>query len=42
LVKYLRKGSEGGVDIKIINDDVLKAESLNHEASSKNNPTLHS
>jgi phosphoacetylglucosamine mutase len=33
LVKYLKKGSEGGVDIKIINDDVLKAESLNHEAS---------
>ncbi|KAN0116862.1 Phosphoacetylglucosamine mutase [Hyaloscypha variabilis] len=31
LVKYLKKGSEGGVDIKIINDDVLKAESLNHE-----------
>ncbi|KAE9376413.1 Phosphoacetylglucosamine mutase [Stipitochalara longipes BDJ] len=31
LVKYLKKGSEGGVDIKIINDDVLKAELLNHE-----------
>jgi phosphoacetylglucosamine mutase len=31
LLKYLPKGSEGGVDIKIINDDVLKAEVLNHE-----------
>jgi phosphoacetylglucosamine mutase len=31
LLKYLPKGSDGGVDIKIINDDVLKAEVLNHE-----------
>jgi phosphoacetylglucosamine mutase len=31
LLKYLPKASEGGVDIKIVNDDVLKAESLNHE-----------
>jgi phosphoacetylglucosamine mutase len=31
LIKYLPKGSEGGIDIKIINDDVLKAEVLNHE-----------
>ncbi|TVY82654.1 Phosphoacetylglucosamine mutase [Lachnellula suecica] len=31
LLKYIPKGSEGGVDIKIINDDVLKAEVLNHE-----------
>jgi len=31
LMKYLPKGSEGGIDIKIINDDVLKAEVLNHE-----------
>jgi phosphoacetylglucosamine mutase len=31
LLKYLPKGAEGGVDIKIINDDVLKAEVLNHE-----------
>jgi hypothetical protein len=35
LVKYLRKGAEGGVDIKIINDDVVKAEVLNHEVRSK-------
>jgi phosphoacetylglucosamine mutase len=31
LVKHLPKASEGGVDIKIVNDDVLKAEALNHE-----------
>lgn len=31
LIKYLPKGSDGGVEIKIINDDVLKAEVLNHE-----------
>lgn len=29
LIKYLPKGSEGGIDIKVINDDVLKPESLN-------------
>jgi len=33
LVKYIPKASEGGIDIKIVNDDVLKAESLNHEVS---------
>lgn len=31
LLKYLPKGSDGGVEIKILNDDVLKAEVLNHE-----------
>jgi phosphoacetylglucosamine mutase len=31
LVKYLPKASEGGIDTKIINDDVLKAEVLNHD-----------
>jgi len=31
LVKYLPKGSEGGIDIKIVNDDVLRPETLNHE-----------
>jgi phosphoacetylglucosamine mutase len=31
LVKYIPKASEGGIDIKIINDDVLKAEALNFE-----------
>lgn len=31
LMKYLPKASEGGIDIKIINDDILKAEVLNHE-----------
>jgi phosphoacetylglucosamine mutase len=35
LVKYLKKGAEGGVDVKIINDDVLKAEVLNHEVRPK-------
>ena len=33
LMKYLPKASEGGIDIKIINDDILKAEVLNHEVS---------
>jgi phosphoacetylglucosamine mutase len=31
LVKYLPKASEGGVDVKIVNDDILKAEALNYE-----------
>lgn len=31
LVKYLPKASEGGLDIKIINDDVLTAENLNYD-----------
>ena len=31
LVKYLPKASDGGVDIKIVNDDVLRPENLNHE-----------
>jgi phosphoacetylglucosamine mutase len=31
LMKYLPIGSEGGIDIKIINDDILKAEVLNYE-----------
>jgi len=33
LMKYLPKGYEGGIDIKIINDDILKAEVLNYEVS---------
>lgn len=39
LLDYLPKGSAGGVDIKILNDDVLKAESLNHDVC---NTPLHS
>lgn len=31
LLKYLPKASEGGVDIKVVNDDVVKPESLNFE-----------
>ncbi|KAK4962156.1 Phosphoacetylglucosamine Mutase [Elasticomyces elasticus] len=31
LVKYLPSQKEGGIDIKITNDDVSKAESLNHQ-----------
>jgi phosphoacetylglucosamine mutase len=31
LLKYLPSAAEGGIDIKILNDDVLRAESLNHE-----------
>lgn len=33
-LKYLPSASEGGVDIKIINDDVVKPESLNHDVRS--------
>lgn len=34
LVKYLPKGDQaGGIDIKIVNDDVLKPESLNSQVS---------
>jgi phosphoacetylglucosamine mutase len=33
LLKYLPKASEGGIDIKIVNDDVVRAESLNHDVS---------
>lgn len=31
LLKYLPKASEGGVDIRIVNDDVVRPESLNYE-----------
>lgn len=31
LLKYIQKAPEGGVEIKILNDDILRAESLNHE-----------
>lgn len=31
LLKFLPKASQGGVDVRIINDDVLKSDSLNHE-----------
>ncbi|RFU27432.1 hypothetical protein B7463_g8902, partial [Scytalidium lignicola] len=31
LLKYLPTAAEGGVDIKVVNDDVVKPESLNHE-----------
>lgn len=33
LVKYLPDGSHGGIDIKIVNDDVIKPEALNYEVS---------
>ena len=33
LVKYLPKAEELGVDIRIVNDDVLKPERLNHQVS---------
>lgn len=32
-LKYLPKSSDGGLEIKIINDDILKAEILNHDVS---------
>ena len=34
LVKYLPSASEGGVDIKIVNDDVVQPELLNHNVCS--------
>jgi phosphoacetylglucosamine mutase len=34
LIKYLPSGSDGGIDIKVINDDILKPEVLNSEVSS--------
>ena len=33
LRKYLPKAAEGGVEITIVNDDVLKSERLNHQVS---------
>ena len=34
LIKYLPSPSEGGVEIRVVNDDVLKPERLNHQVSS--------
>ena len=34
LIKYLPTGKEGGIDIKVINDDVVKPSALNYEVSS--------
>ena len=33
LIKYLPNSSEGGIDIKVVNDDVLKPEALNFDVS---------
>lgn len=33
LLEYLPSASDGGLDVKICNDDVLRPESLNHEVS---------
>ena len=33
LIKYLPDAQDGGIDIKVVNDDVLKPEALNFEAS---------
>ncbi len=33
LIKYLPPPSEGGLEIKVVNDDVLKPERLNHQVS---------
>jgi phosphoacetylglucosamine mutase len=30
-LKYLDKPSEGGLDVKVVNDDVLKPDQLNHQ-----------
>ncbi len=31
LIKYLPNSQQGGIDIKVVNDDVLKPEALNYE-----------
>lgn len=31
LIKYLEKAAPGSIEIKVVNDDILKAEALNHE-----------
>lgn len=33
LIKYLPTAAEGGIDIKVVNDDVVKPEALNFEVS---------
>lgn len=33
LIKYLPAPSEGGLEIKVVNDDVLRPERLNHQVS---------
>jgi phosphoacetylglucosamine mutase len=33
LLKYLPDASKGGIDIKIVNDDVIKPEALNYDVS---------
>ena len=38
LVKYLQPSTAGGLDIKIVNDDILKPERLNYQASLQNRP----
>ena len=35
LIRYLPSTSEGGVEIKVVNDDVLKPERLNHQVGPK-------
>ena len=34
LIKYLPSAAQGGIDIKVVNDDIVKPESLNHQVSS--------
>ena len=33
LIKHLKPPSEGGLEIKVVNDDVVRPERLNHQAS---------
>ena len=35
LVKYLPTTAEGGLDIKVVNDDVVKPDRLNYQVSIK-------
>ena len=36
LLKYLPSGKKGGIDIKVVNDDVVKPEALNFDVCCKN------
>ena len=42
LVKYLPSAAEGGLDIKIVNDDVVQPERLNHQVSANALPASRS
>lgn len=41
LIKHLSSPSEGGLEIKVVNDDVLKPERLNHQVCASSCPAMH-